>query len=130
QKWGVKEHCEARGMTPRRLLRSLRGTVAYLGTVKPELAEEYTIALKAIAATIEESMEEQTLQLLKQIIDKEQVASFKYSDHRYYEAAPSAITVDPENTLLVRAFQLKPEQGWKYFLISKIKDLRTTTTAS
>ena len=122
QKWGIKEHCESKGIRPDRFLKAIRGSIAYIGATKPDLATEFAFALYTAAADLEETLEEINLRLLKQMIDNGEVASFYY--HReQHRAAPSAITVDNEDTLLVRAFQLLPEQGWRFFLLSEIQDL-------
>jgi RNA-directed DNA polymerase len=122
QKWGIKEHCESQGIRTDRFLKTLRGSIAYIGATKPDLATEFAFALYTAAADLEETLEEINLRLLKQMIDNGEVAEFYYYGEKH-RAAPSAITVDNEDVLLVRAFQLSPEQGWRFFLLSEIQDL-------
>jgi RNA-directed DNA polymerase len=122
QKWGIKEHCESKGIRPDRFLKTIRGSIAYIGATKPDLATEFAFALYNAAADLEECVEQTNLRLLKQMIDNGEVASFYYRGEKH-RAAPSTITVDNEDILLVRAFQLLPEQGWRFFPLSEIEDL-------
>lgn len=125
RKWGIKEHCEDQGVTPERFLKAIRCSIAYIGTINPDLATEFRFELNATAADLEECLEESNLRLLKKIIDDEEIASFKYFDDEH-RAAPSAIIVDSEE--LVRAFQLLPQQGWRFFLVSDMHDLEVASS--
>lgn len=129
RKWGIKEHCEDQGVTPERFLKAIRCSIAYIGTINPDLATEFRFELSAVAADLEEIPEEGNLRLLKKMIDDEEIADFDYFDDERYRAAPSAIMVDSEETLLVRAFQLLPEQGWRYFVVSDMRDLEVAKSA-
>jgi len=128
RKWGIKEHCETLGINPNRFLKAIRGSNGYIGTVRPDLATEFGIAIYAVAEDLKESPEERNLRLLKRMIDNEAVASFYYRDDERHVAAPVTISVDPEETLLVRAFELQPEQGWKFFVISEIRRLEVAAS--
>lgn len=127
KRWGTKEHCEERDIRPDIFLKELRGAIGYIGSAQPELAAEFGAALSAAARDLDESHEEVNLRLLKRMIDNDELAMFYYGHSgRRYRAAPAGIIVDPEGTLVVRAFQLKPEQGWRYFVIADIRRLRVS----
>lgn len=126
RRWGLKEHCETLGTTPARFLRNMRSMIGYVGTVRPDLGMEFSVALEMAAQTLEsDTDDEHNLKLLKRMIDNDTVASFKY-DGEDCVVAPVSLMVDSEGTLVLRAFQLQPIQRWKYFAIA---DMRKLTTA-
>jgi hypothetical protein len=57
---------------------------------------------------------------LKHIIDEEQTAVFRYGDIERI-AAPAEILLDDDGHVIVRAFQLSPEQGWRTYFLSDIR---------
>jgi len=134
-KFGIKEHCENQSISPSRFLKKLHGSISYIRPALPELADELTVSLNTAARDLNESTVERNLNILKDMIDKDQVASFCYpeaSDPRqFWEeqccAAPAGLIVDAEDSLILRAFQLQPEQGWKYYLVSRMRHLEVYT---
>ncbi len=130
EKWGLKEHCETRGIAPASFVRELRGKIGYIGAIRPDLATEFALTLRQAAQDLEESEEEHNLQVLKGMIDRDLLAQFYYGYSRErHRAAPAGIQVDPEGELVVRAFQLEPEQGWKYFAIAGMRRLKVSTSS-
>jgi RNA-directed DNA polymerase len=126
-RWGIKEHCENLGLTPEQFLKTIRGSIGYIGRANPELAMEFAIALTEANQALDETREDRNLKLLKQMIDEDVIAAFRYIEDEVV-AAPASLTVDPEGVLLVRAFQLQPDQGWKYFSLSEIRRLNSSAT--
>lgn len=122
-KFGIKDHCESQGLRVRQFLEQLRGAIAYIGATRPDLASEFTLMLNECASDLRPSQQERNLELLKQMIDEGAVASFYYFGDEPHRAAPASFIVDSEETLLVRAFQLLPEQGWRLFVVAQIQDL-------
>jgi len=123
-KFGIKEHCESLGIPPGRFLKNVRGYIGYISRVKPDLAQEFATALEEAVMDMEQTPEELMLKRLKQMIDKDQIASFYYERDVRHQVAPVSITVDAERELLLKAFQLIPEQGWRYFSINMIRNLK------
>jgi hypothetical protein len=136
RKWGIMEHCETIGVTPERFLKRLKGMIGYLCTVRPDLATEFNIDLYFPEKDIVETEEDVNLRMLKQMIDNEQVAEFDYANGEEYDfddsdiepahcvVAPVLVGADPAGAAVLRAFQLLPDQGWRYFSLSYIKDLQ------
>lgn len=123
-KFGVQEHCDSLGITPKHFLKTIRGQIGYISRVKPELAKGFAIMLDLAVADMEETTEERTLRRLKKMIDNDEIASFFYDPDIRHLVAPASITVDPEQTLVLKAFQLTPEQGWRYFDIARIRNMK------
>jgi RNA-directed DNA polymerase len=126
ERWGVKEHCETLGVRPSQFLKETWGKIGYVANIRPELAVPLHESLSRSAESLEETHEDKILEQLKVMIDSELVASFRYErERRPRVATPVAIIVDPEGVLLLRAFQLKPSPGWKFYSLSDMHDLKT-----
>lgn len=128
QRWGLNEHCETLGISQNEFLKQIKGMLGYIATVRPDLALDLSVSLSASARDVELTAEEINLKLLKQMIDNEQVCSFKYPTEEWGKrieciAAAVSLSVDPEGQLMLRAFQLQPEQGWKYFVVADMDKL-------
>jgi len=124
KKFGIKEHCEGLGITPSLFLKNIRGYIGYIARVKPDLAQEFAVALDEAVMDMTQTPEELILKQLKQMIDSDRIASFYYERDVRHQVAPVSITVDAEQELLLKAFQLIPEQGWRYFAIEQIRNLK------
>jgi RNA-directed DNA polymerase len=136
-RFGIREHCETHGLTPEQFLKGMRAKISYIRPALPDLATEFAVKLSGVAKRLAQTHEERYLALLKRMIDNDEVASFYYPtrDGSYnfaekpHRAAPAAIIIDPTKQLVVRAFQLQPEQGWRYFLISQMRSLKAVSPA-
>jgi RNA-directed DNA polymerase len=123
-KYGMTQHCESRGIKPSDFVDQINGLVGYIRMTQPHLADEFALLLREVIPRPIKSKDESTLNLLKEIIDAERLASFIYEEtHR--KVVPTDIVVDDDGFLLLRAFQLSPEQRWESFLVFQIDDLKS-----
>lgn len=136
-RWGVEEHCETHGVNPYRFMRQITGYIAYVRLTQPELADEFLHSLQPHLARFQQVEEESapsTLNILKIMIDKEEIAHFLYDrehravNHPRYEplavsVAPESLNVDDDGTLTMRGFELAPRQRWDIFHLDSISAL-------
>ncbi|MBS1956849.1 MAG: RNA-directed DNA polymerase [Cyanobacteria bacterium SZAS-4] len=136
-RWGVEEHCETHGINPYRFMRQITGYIAYVRLTQPELADEFLRSLKPHLARFHQVDEESapsTLNILKVMIDKEEIAHFLYDredravNHPSYEpvavsVAPESLDVDDDGTLTMRGFELAPKQRWGIYHLESISAL-------
>lgn len=123
EKWGIKEHCESKGVRVERFLKTMRGSIAYVGVAKPRLAENLATQLTIATLELEQTSLERRLDEMKRTIDKGDVIEFWYDGERH-RAAPAMLSVYEEDNLAVRAFQLLPEQGWKVYVLDWMEKMR------
>jgi hypothetical protein len=124
EKFGVREHCNKLNAEPDKFIRKLRGQIAYIRMTRPELADKLTCIIgSGLPLRSLSSEDERKLLLLSTMIEGERIAIFKYENVEC-KAAPSSITVDDlTGKIVLLAFQLDPEQGWKRYLVSEMSEL-------
>lgn len=124
-KYTLEGHCQRKGLTPAVFLDRLYGIIGHVRMTRPEIADEFDLRLRRIFKKWKEASsteEERKLLLLKNIIQTEAIATFTYEDLQR-RAAPAELWVDPEGIMVVRAFQLAPEAGWRTFKVASITSL-------
>ncbi len=124
QRYGIKDHCETHGTNPAAFLAKLRGCIGYIRMTRPELADEFTELLKAVnPESVEgDSIEEHNLKFLKEAITEECFVRFIYKQTQC-QVAPAELLLDDDGNIQLRAFQLQPEPGWRYFVLTDISAL-------
>jgi RNA-directed DNA polymerase len=132
----LQGHCERVGIDPEHFLNRIKGSIGYLRMTKPKLADEFHMKLTDI---LRKSMplgilEQAKLVYLHQIIQEEAIARFSY-EGSIHRVAPAQLWLDEEveyeddeRVMVMRGFQLTPDQGWRKFYVSDIKDLARENT--
>ncbi|HEY9715744.1 MAG TPA: reverse transcriptase family protein, partial [Chroococcales cyanobacterium] len=125
KKFGFENHCESQKILPHVYWRQVKGMIGYLRMTRPELADEFDILLHSITKVSTEFVpdeQEMKIRILKRIIDDEKTATFTYQNS-LCKVAPSEVWMDDDGHMVLRAFQLSPEQGWRVYSIYDIEGL-------
>ncbi len=124
EKFGLDGHCKRQNVAPNIFVKQLRGMISYIRLTRPELADGLVVELGK-SLPVWDAMEEEDCiaRLLSKIITAGKVASFYYENFRC-RVAPTEVTFDADDNIVVRAFQLSPSEGWREFKVALLSSLQ------
>jgi RNA-directed DNA polymerase len=124
-KYTLEGHCERIGIFPTAFVNQLKGTIGYVRMSRPEVADEFDIILRQICKKSEEAgytEEERKILLLRDVIEREAITTFVY-ENSSRRAAPARLFIDGQRVMVLRAFQLSPEEGWRTYQLSAMSSV-------
>lgn len=124
-KLGVENHCEKIGIIPEHFLSESRGMIGYIRMTNPALADEFSLQLHGARTKSfprEMSEEAKTMLALRDAMERGRIVTFT-CENTVCRAAPSEMWTDEYGALLIKCFQLSPQNGWRVFEISAITNI-------
>jgi RNA-directed DNA polymerase len=112
KKWGVGEHCEARGLDKAKFMQQIIGYIAFLRLTQPELADQFFVRFRELWDFQDPKTDKigSAIARLKNMIDDQEIVYFVYADIRR-SVAPVSLEVDADGSLVLRGFEFAPNKG-------------------